>query len=558
MLGKRSLVASYFTVPVMAMLACGEGESSTTSQAQNSPADAPNGNGGASMTVDPSMGGEPSAPVSTPGELPGEVTPPPMLDPGSTPEGEAPGAEGTPPVTAFTKTVLHPQPGEPGALAVLPDGRVLHTSRDGTLFLYQLDGTNTVAANIPVYFHDEDGLLGVGIGPNFADDPWVYVYYSPPLGTVEDNPGTDGDEGAAPLTGTTNTFQSWAGVNRLARFRFDGNNLDLASEQVILDVATDRGVCCHTGGDIDFDGAGNLYLSTGDDTNPFQSQGFAPIDERPDRNPALDAQRSSGNTADLRGKLLRIRVESDGTYSIPEGNLFPPGTAGTRAEIYAMGLRNPYRFAVNRANGEVYLADYSPDARQPNPARGPAGTAKWLVVRRAANYGWPYCVGHLAYVDFNFATNASGAPFDCDAPRNESPRNTGLVELPPVTDPELMYSFGAVPGFPAFGMNGGVAPMAGPMYVFDATSTSPIKWPAEYDGGVLFYEWTRNFIADFRLGADGSLASAERVPDVTVSGAIDMEFGPDGALYVLEYGQGFYSAAPDAKLSRIEYRAPAP
>jgi cytochrome c len=553
MLGKRSLVASYVTVPVMAMLACGGGESSTTSQPPPAPANVPNGNGGSPMTVDPSMM-EPSdmAPVSTPGELPGEVTPPPMLDPGSIPETE-PGAEETPPVGptggTFTKTVLHPQPGEPGALAVLPDGRVLHTSRDGTLFLYQLDGTNTVAADIPVYFHDEDGLLGVAIDPNFAADPWVYIYYSPPLGTAN---------GDAPLTGNANTFQPFVGVNRLSRFRFDGNNLDLGSEQTILDVGTDRGVCCHTGGDMDFDAAGNLYLSTGDDTNPFQSQGFAPIDERADRNPALDAQRSAGNTADLRGKLLRIHVESDGTYSIPEGNLFPPGTAGARPEIYAMGLRNPYRFAVNRANGEVYLADYSPDARQANPARGPAGTAKWLVVRRAANYGWPYCVGHLAYVDFNFATNTSGAPFDCDALRNESPRNTGLVELPPVTDPELVYSFGAVPGFPAFGMNGGVAPMAGPMYAFDPELTSPIKWPAEYNGAVFFYEWTRNFIADFRLAADGSLASVERVPNVTVSGAIDMEFGPDGALYVLEYGQGFYSAAPDAKLSRIEYRVPAP
>jgi glucose/arabinose dehydrogenase len=357
-------------------------------------------------------------------------------------------------------------------------------------------------------------------------------------------------------------FQPFAGINRLARFRFDGNNLDLASERTILEVATDRGLCCHTGGNIDFDGAGNLYLSTGDDTNPFQSQGFSPLDERPNRNPALDAQRSAANTADLRGKLLRIRVnadgDGDGPYSIPEGNLFPQGTAGTRPEIYAMGLRNPYRFAVNRANGEVYLADYSPDARQANPARGPVGTAKWLVVRRAANYGWPYCVGHVPYVDFNFATNTSGAPFDCDALRNESVHNTGLVDLPPVTDPELMYSFGAVEGFPAFGTTGGVAPMAGPMYAFDAASTSPIKWPAEYDGGIFFYEWGRNFIADFRLGADGSLASAERVPNLTIKGPIDMEFGPDGALYLLEYGSAFGSAAPDAQLSRIEFRVTTP
>ena len=72
-----------------------------------------------------------------------------------------------------------------------------------------------------------------------------------------------------------------------------------------------RGICCHVGGQIDFDGKGNLYLSTGDDTNPFQSAGYAPLDDRETRNPAFDARRSAGNTNDLRGKLLRIRVRDD-------------------------------------------------------------------------------------------------------------------------------------------------------------------------------------------------------------------------------------------------------
>src|SRR5436305_1265646 len=79
---------------------------------------------------------------------------------------------------------------------------------------------------------------------------------------------------------------------------------DLASEKVVLKVANDRGQCCHVGGDIDFDAAGNLYLTTGDDTNPFSSDSYSPIDERTTRNPQFDAQRSSGNTNDLRGKLL--------------------------------------------------------------------------------------------------------------------------------------------------------------------------------------------------------------------------------------------------------------
>ena len=56
--------------------------------------------------------------------------------------------------------------------------------------------------------------------------------------------------------------------------------------------------------------------------------------------------RTAANTNDLRGKILRIRVKDDGSYEIPEGNLFAPGTAKTRPEIYVMGDRNPYRISV--------------------------------------------------------------------------------------------------------------------------------------------------------------------------------------------------------------------
>jgi cytochrome c len=546
MLGRRLLVASCLTVPLMTMTGCGDGEGgSQTSTGGAGPENSPSA--GAPGSVDPPTSNVPPEgmmPVSTPGE----VTPDPVLDPENMPEptpgGEVPGTE-VPDPGQFAKTVLHPQSGEPAALAVLPDGRVLHTVRGGRVWLHGLDGTNSIAADIPVYTHDEDGLQGIALDPDFDAVPWIYVYYSPQLATPL---------GDAPLMGSDSIWQLYAGVNRLSRFLFNGSTLDLASEQVILEVPGDRGICCHTGGHIDFDGAGNLYLSTGDDTNPGLSDGYTPIDERPDRNPGVDAQRSAGNTADLRGKILRIRVQADGTYTVPEGNLFPPGTAGTRREIYAMGLRNPYRIAVNRATNEVYVADYAPDQGMASPTRGPGATGKWLVVRRAANYGWPYCIGHLAYVDFDFATETSGAAFDCDRPRNESPRNTGLVELPPVTDPELVYNYGSSPNYPGLG-SGGIGPMAGPMYVFDPASTSPIKWPARYSGGIVFYEWTRDLIALFRLNGEGALSTIEALPpEVTAENPIDVEFGPDGALYVLEYGEGYYRANPDAQLSRIEFR----
>jgi glucose/arabinose dehydrogenase len=437
---------------------------------------------------------------------------------------------------------------------------VLHTTRDGGVWLH--DGAEeTLAATLPVYTHDEEGLQFIAIDPDFSDNGWVYLYYSPPLTTVADDPATaDVDEGLAPATGSAETWANFRGHLRLSRLVFDGSSLDLATEQIVLEVPVDRGVCCHVGGQIDFDGAGNLFLSTGDDTNPFSSDGFTPIDERPDRNPAFDAQRSAGNTNDLRGKLLRIHVEADGSYTIPEGNLFAPGTALTRPEIYAMGLRNPFRFSVDRRRGLVYLADYAPDAPVPSAARGPAGTGKWVVLRGAANLGWPYCAtAELPYVDYDFSSSTSGAAFDCAQPVNASPRNTGLSALPPVVQPDVFYSYPVSSRFPELGA-GGIAPMAGPVYVYDAANPYPGKWPAEFDGAALFYEWTRDFVAAFQLSVEGELLGIERLsPEFGVDNPIDMEFGPDGALYVLGYGDGYYSANPDARLLRIDaVPAPAP
>jgi glucose/arabinose dehydrogenase len=298
----------------------------------------------------------------------------------------APGDQSPPPASSFQKVTLNDRPGEPMSLAVLPDLRVLHTARTGQVRIHNpRTGLNTLAAEVSIYQHDEEGLQGIAIDPDFSRNHWVYLYYSPPLDTPVDDPSTpEVNEGDAPFEGTEADFAPFRGVLRLSRFKLVGDRLDLGTEQQIIDVAADRGICCHVGGQIDFDGRGNLFLSTGDDTNPFFSDGYAPLDDRPGRNPAFDARRSAANTNDLRGKLLRIRVKPGGGYTVPEGNLFPPGTPRTRPEIYAMGLRNPFRFSVNRTNGDVYMADYSPDAPEPNPLRGPAGHGRWMLIQSRA------------------------------------------------------------------------------------------------------------------------------------------------------------------------------
>jgi PKD repeat protein len=116
--------------------------------------------------------------------------------------------------------------------------------------------------------------------------------------------------------------------------------------------------------------------------------------------------------------------------------------------------------------------------------------------------------------------------------------------------------------------------MAGPAYDFDPAKASPPAWPAYFDGVPLFYEWTRDYIKEFRLDDAGNLAEIRPAggpfPGVSLLGTLgpangdqrtldngmDLEFGPEGALYGLEYGDGFFSENADAQLARFDYIGP--
>jgi glucose/arabinose dehydrogenase/PKD repeat protein len=437
--------------------------------------------------------------------------------------------------------------GEPMSLAVLPDRSVLHTARNGTLRRTDADGSTSTVATIAVYTHDEEGLQGVAVDPNFATNRYIYLYYAPPLATPVDNPGTPGNEGDAPETGTNWTV--WQGVNRLSRFTLTaGFSIAAGSERTVLDVPADRGQCCHVGGDIDFDAAGNLYLTTGDDTNPFASDGFSPIDERTNRNPAFDAQRSSANTNDLRGKILRIKPTAAGGYTVPAGNMFAAGTPKTRPEIYAMGFRNPFRMSVDKATGVVYLGDYGPDVGGPGP-RGPGGQVEFTRVTGPGNFGWPYCTGTNTvaetYAEYDFGTGTVGPKYNCaGGPTNNSFRNTGQATLAPAQSSWIKYDGCSVP---AFGC-GSESPMGGPVYRYDAANPSTIKFPADLNGHAFIGEYGRQWIKAVDVAANGAPGEIADFP-WTGTQVMDMAFGPDGALYVLDYGVNSETTG----LYRIEY-----
>ncbi|WP_326763840.1 ThuA domain-containing protein [Streptomyces sp. NBC_01591] len=449
--------------------------------------------------------------------------------------GNKPGDCGGTVWSGYEKVALDDNTADPMELDVAKDGRVFYVQRSGEVNIYDpATHATTTAGKLDVYTGGEDGLVGMELDPDFMKNHWIYLYYAPADATED--------------------------VNRLSRFTVKGNTLDRASEKKLLDVPAYRDRTFpepgHTGGAVEFGPDRTLYLGVGDDTPPNLDpnwQGYAPLDWREGKQ-MLDAARTAGSTNDLRGKILRIKPKNSGGYTIPEGNLFAPGTAKTRPEIYAMGFRNPFRFTVDPKTGYVHASDYGPDRGLPTTDRGPEGLVEYNVIKKAGNFGWPFCHGNnQAYAPYNPDTKEVGPKFDCANPVNPSPNNTGLTELPPIQQPEIWYGYGASEEFPEVG-SGGSAPMSGPVYHYDGKNPSTTKFPAYFEGASFFYEWSRNFVKEVRFDQDQKLLKInDFLSTQKFNKPMDMTFGPDGSLYVLEWGSSFGGGNNDSGLYRIDY-----
>lgn len=400
-------------------------------------------------------------------------------------------------------------------IAVTPKGYVFVIERTGALKIVNpTTGETKLVGTIPVEvrkdeFARECGLLGITLDPGFEKNRWLYLYYS-----VVDKP-----------------------IHRLARFTFDGKNLN--DERTLLEIPHDReNATCHEGGSLAFGPDGCLFLSTGDNTCPFKSDGSAPIDEGPGRK-WYDAQRSAANTNDLRGKILRIKPTPDGRYTIPKGNLFAKGTARTRPEIYVMGCRNPYRISIDSKTNFLYWGMVGPDAGK-NTDRGPRGYDEINQAKKAGNFGWPYFSGdNIAYSDYDFATKKVGPKYDPAKPINNSVNNTGLTELPPAQ--------------PAFWHYPRASACAGPVFHADQFPADQGGLPKELDGSLIVYDWTSTWIRVIKLDQSGAIVWNEPwLAKFRFVHPGDMEMGPKGELFVLEYGSAWYDGS-DGKLKRVTY-----
>ena len=457
---------------------------------------------------------------------------------------------------------------DPMELAVAADGRVFFVERSGVVKMWKpANKTTSTIAKLAVFTGNEDGMLGITLDPKFSENNWVYLNFGSPE-SFNDDKGNK------------------MGLIRVSRFTLEGDTLNLASETKIIDIPEQRITCCHVGGSLSFDAQGSLYVSVGDNTNPFDSDGFSPSDDRPGHEP-WDAQRSAGSGNSLTGKILRIKPKAQGGYDIPDGNLFKRGTAGTRPEIYVMGNRNPFRISLDRKTGYLYWGEVGPDAGSPSQKRGPAGFDEVNQARTAGFFGWPYFVAdNKPYIPINFrarqvwrdqvadyekakkefkegmpvpvkpadwpGADFSGTPHDAAHPVNNSPNNTGIKDLPAAQPAFIYYPPGQSTRFPVVG-SGGRTAMAGPVYYFDPELKSATKLPAAFDHTLFIYEWSRNWIIAVKLDANDHILGMQRfMPGTEFKRPMDMELGPDGCLYLIEYGKE-WGGNLDTKIVRIEY-----
>lgn len=359
------------------------------------------------------------------------------------------------PALSFSSPVaLRQSPTNGNRWYVLEQGGVIRTFLAG-------DSSSTVFADLTdrvVKVDGEMGLLGMAFHPNFSSNGYIYLYYS----AGDSDPATHHE-------------------SRISRFSITNESqLDVNSELVIMRVG--QPFSNHNGGNILFGPDGYLYIGLGDG-----GSGGDPND-------------NAQNINSLLGKMLRIDVDNPADpgngvyYSSPAGNPYV-GVSG-RDEIYALGLRNPWRWSFDRGTGKLVAGD--------------VGQGAWEeidIITLGGNYGWRCYEGNVAY------NTSSGCNDSYIFPIYAYDHNTGIS----VTG-GYVYRGSAIPSLVG-------------KYVFSDYGTGPV--------------WA---ITD----PYGSASVSELINNTTTNGMYISSFteDADGELYVVSYLDGFiYRIEPDTGIA---------
>jgi glucose/arabinose dehydrogenase len=365
----------------------------------------------------------------------------------------------------------------PVALAHLPDGRLLVAEqKTGNLRLVLADDTLVSAPVLTVpdleTANNEAGLLSLAVDPGWPQRPYVYVHF------------TARDPREMRLV-------RYAATGSLTAPDGDDLGFDPASALVVLDgIPDDFGN--HNGGTLLFGPDGFLYFSVGDDEDRCAAQ-------------RLDSPL---------GKVLRLDVADLGASGpvstadlVAAGNPHA-GQGGIAALVWALGLRNPYRMAVDAATGELFVGDVGEVSREEISR----------VAEGGENLGWPFREGSLPIQP----------PGSCDDPG-------GAEFVEPIWD---------------YGRTAGVSVVAG--FVYRAPDGADHPWPAAYAGDVFFADFFRDDLRRLTgAGQDWQIAApveGQPGPEDWANGlstAADFAIAPDGSVV--------YASLGDGTLHRIRY-----
>ncbi len=451
--------------------------------------------------------------------------------------------------SAQTKALaIDPSLSEPIHMAfdAQPGGKVdvYFTQRNGTVKKFA-GATNTlsVLGQINVTNSGEMGMTGIALDPGFKTNNYLWLFYA------------------------------LAGQLHLSRFTLTAGQITSATEKPIL---TYRKVSnSHMGGALAFDSNGDLWISTGNDASDYPHA----YDENSENG---SSEASSANMNDLRGGILRIHPDNSVKgYSIPAGNFgeywskYFNGKGDTalgreyadptrvKPELFVKGTRNAYNIAVDTAKHWVAFGSIGINVTT-------SISEAHFLLTRPAFIGYPYFAGGFGtepgtgYYELWSGAGAStfsaahpGLTESNTAPVNNSKWNTGPKRLPPVT-----------PGMHSYlrGTTGGAA-VTGSFYHYDPASPSPIKFPPHFDGVWSITDWVQNDniakpsgggfkgvkIFKVKPTGDGLLDSLKWFRNFGITGPLDMQFAPDGAIYVLNYGPAYFGTTAETKLARIEY-----
>jgi cytochrome c len=387
----------------------------------------------------------------------------------------------------------------------------------------------------------DNGLMGIALDPNFTTNRYVYLWYIP------QRVGSNNYRG------------------RLSRFTLGAQDtLQLSTEKNLIDIQLSKTRTWHSGGPMRFDAHGDLWVTIGNNANDLNANAtngnqYSTTDSN------ASQEWGSSNTASMRGGVIRIHPDnSTKGYSIPAnnfgeywGNHFQANGNATLAaqyrdplkvlpEIYVKGTRSNYSIWVHPTKRWLAWGEVNYNA----------SNDEYNIVTSPAFTGFPYF--HAGNTP---TPGGISVPKTVEAPTNTSPMNSGVQQLPPAKSAVIWYGSSVTPTT----IPTNVA-IGGDVYLYDRNLKSAVKFPPHLHHQWLMMQSVNNSVSVYGVVVDSVAATPTGTPvrldngvlalntsPANVRRPVQASYGPDGALYFLNYGGGDYSATGNSGVLRVTY-----